>query len=207
MAKVNDPHNGAAHKALAEELQAEDPELEYWQDGRLAPGEKRCKKNWRSNTDQEWRRYIDHYNRYIRMTRADQEKALQVNKNLAKCINRIREQWQTESVQFDHQKHTGELAFDQKFYDAFDEAYKQRWLEAQKRERQQKQLEDAETERQYQELCQERPPNPKQDDSQQNEKSNKKQKMQEVPRMAELHQQYDGPRQAYKRNTLAQWAK
>ena len=208
LSKIDDTHNGAAHKRLAEELQAEDPELEYWQLGRLAPGEKRCKKNWKSNTDQEWKRYIDHYNRHMRMTKADQEKALQGNRNLERCINRIREQWQTESVQFDHQKHTGELAFDQKFYDAFDEAYKKRRLEEQKRERQQEQLEDAEAERQYQESCRQRPPNPKQNDSQRHEKSNKKQKRQQASRMDELHQQYDGPspKRAYKRNDRAQWA-
>ena len=142
------------------------------------------------------------------MTKAEQAKALQGNRNLEKCIKRIREQWLNETVQFDHQKHTGELAFDKKFYDDFDEAYKIRWLEEQKRERRQEQLEDAEATRQYQEICRERPPNPKQDNSQQYEKSNKKQRVQQVSRMDELHQQYDGPspKRAYKRNDRAQWA-
>ena len=208
LSKIDDTHNGAAHKRLAEELQVEDPELEYWQLGRLAPGEKRCRKNWKSNTDQEWKRYINHYNHYIRMTKAEQAKALQGNRNLEKCIKRIREQWLNETVQFDHQKHTGELAFDKKFYDDFDEAYKIRWLEEQKRKRRQEQLEDAEATRQYQDYCREMPPNPKQDDSQQYEKSNKKQRVQQVSRMDELHQQYDGPspKRAYKRNDRAQWA-
>ena len=107
-----------------------------------------------------------------------------------KCMyvcTRLEKQWQSGSVQFKHQLHTGELELDHKFYADFDEAYKERKQEQKQLEDADKEQEDALADQEDREYCQQRPPNDKQDDDQDDDKPKKKQKKQEVARMAELH--------------------
>jgi len=154
----------APHKALAEALRAEDCHLDNWQTGRVPPGETRNASNWQRKTPQEWATYIGRYNRHLRRSPEDQQKALNDNQDLRKCITRLNQQWQSGSVQFRHQSHTGDVEFDHEFYRHWDEADDEReqfyrhWEDADK-ERQ-----DAVTEQEYQELCRHRPPNKKHGD-------------------------------------------
>ena len=111
--------------AVAKVLKAEDAHLDNWQQGRVPPGETRDASNWQRHTDQEWRAYIGHYNRHMNMHPADQQKALNnkySGEALRKCIARLNEQWESGSVQFRHQSHTGVLEFDHEFYRHWDEA-------------------------------------------------------------------------------------
>ena len=110
----------AAHMSVAEALRAVDPHLDNWQLGRVPPGEVRDASNWVRNTDQEWRTYIGHYNRHMRMPLADRQKALSnqhSGKALKKCVEKLRWQWRSGAVQFKTQPQTGELELDEEFYD------------------------------------------------------------------------------------------
>ena len=100
----------------------------------------------------------------MRMHPADQQKALNNSETLRKCIARLNQQWQSGSVQFRHQLHTGELELDQEFYE--------HWSEAEaERERFYVHWDEADTEREierrdqeYRDHCRHRPPNDKEGD-------------------------------------------
>ena len=83
---------------------------------------------------------------------------------------RLEKQWQSGSVQFKHQLHTGELELDHKFYADFDEAYKERKQEQKQLEDADKEQEDALADQEDREYCQQRPPNDKRDDDQDDDK-------------------------------------
>ena len=70
--------------------------------------------------------YIGHYNRHMRMDPGDQQKALNDSNALRKCIARLSQQWQSGSVQFRHQLHTGDLEFGHEFYEHWHEAEAER---------------------------------------------------------------------------------
>ena len=149
------------HNAVAEALRAEDCHLDNWQQGRALPGETRNASNWVGNTDREWKTYIGHYNRHMRMHPADRQKHLNDSKTLRIRIARLNRQWQSGQVQFKHQLHTGELELDEEFYECWKKAEAEReqfytdWEEAETEQ------EIERREQEYQDHCRHHPPNSK----------------------------------------------
>ena len=159
----------ASHMLVAEELRAADPHLGNWQVGKVPPGEVRDASNWVSHTDQEWRTYIDHYNRHMRMRPADRRRALNdrhhdSGRDLSKCIERLTQQWQSGAVQFRTRPQTGELEFNDEFYADWKAAEDEReqfyadWRAAED------EIETARREQEYRDHCRQRPPNHKDGD-------------------------------------------
>ena len=152
----------AAHMSVAEALQAVDPHLDNCQLGRVPPGEVRDASNCVGNTDQEWRTYIGHYNRHMRMPLADRQKALSnqhSGKALGKCIEKLTQQWQSDAVQFRTRPRTGELELDDEFYDCWSLAETGREQFYAGWEAAEDEIEIARREQEYLDYCRHRPPN------------------------------------------------
>ena len=86
------------HLALAQSIEAADPDFNNFRTSQVAPGCVAGPDNWVYHTDEDWARYFTQYTRFKRKSLRDQRTALTNDSRLSKLISRIDRQLSDKTV-------------------------------------------------------------------------------------------------------------